>query len=251
MSTLSIQKQGALLHLVLKDEHHQNLLTGELLTQLHTIFTTLDKGVKCVLFTQESDNFCMGGQLGDVRTQTALDISIFAEQLLNAFTAIANSKVPTICTLKGRTNGGGICLLEAFDLSYCDESATFSIAEIDNHMSPVLSFAGASRTIPQKKVMEMALLGKVLTAKEGKDYGLVSDIVAPEQMDTFIQAVVDRLCSENPSSILAIKTLKKNLSHPSRLSDYTLAALSLPQAIHNTDVFNTKNAQDQGKTPVY
>ena len=223
------------------------LLTMELLAQLQKMYRHPPISTRVMFLTHQGEHFCLGGKVGDPRQKSGNDYERFAEALENTFIAISDCPLPTICLLHGKTNGGGMAFLEAFDLAYCDQNSLFSIAEMENHLPPVLSFAGASLVLPSKKLMEMALLSTSITAEQAVAFGVVTDIVSNVDME----AITQSLALQNPTAITHIKKLKQMMQGTRRRTAYDWASLLLPQAIRNPHSFETLNAKDKGREPCY
>jgi enoyl-CoA hydratase/carnithine racemase len=56
------------------------------------------------------------------------------------------------------------------------------------------------RVVPRRKLVEMMLLGDKLTAEEARAYGLVNEVVAPDELDAAVLRLVARLREKSPKA---------------------------------------------------
>jgi len=87
-------------------------------------------------------------------------------------------KKPIIAAANGLAYGGGCEATTNCDLVIASSVATFALPEVKRG---VAALAGAlpriARTIGKQRAMEMALTGRIVSAKEAKEGGLVNEVV--------------------------------------------------------------------------
>jgi enoyl-CoA hydratase/carnithine racemase len=87
-------------------------------------------------------------------------------------------KKPVIAAVNGICFGGGCEMAINTDIVVASEGASFALPEVKRG---VVAIAGALtrlvRTVGRQRAMEMALTGRVLSAKEAESWGLVNRVV--------------------------------------------------------------------------
>ena len=102
-----------------------------------------------------------------------------ALRLQDSFTALERARMPVLCAIQGACVGGGIDMVSAADLRYADETAFFSIAEINIGMTAdVGTFQRMPKLVPEGIVRELAYTGRRWTAAEAKAAGFVNAVFA-------------------------------------------------------------------------
>src|SRR4051794_41150533 len=101
--------------------------------------------VRALVLSAEGRHFCSGMDLSVFAGNEALGneggsahrsrrneaFRTMAMRLQDSFTALERARMPVLCAIQGACVGGGVDMVSAADLRYADESAFFSIAEIN------------------------------------------------------------------------------------------------------------------------
>jgi enoyl-CoA hydratase/carnithine racemase len=98
---------------------------------------------------------------------------------------IARMTKPVIAAIHGLCLGGGTEIALACDIRICDDESKIGTPEVALGLIP--AWGGCVRTarvVGLGKALEMVLTGAQLTAKEALDYGLVSKVVSPDDLES-------------------------------------------------------------------
>src|SRR5271154_2465191 len=104
---------------------------------------------------------------------------------------------PVIAAVNGAAIGGGLCLALAADIRVASQGAYFRAAGINNGLTSTelgLSYL-LPRAIGSPRAFEIMLTGRDVDAAEADRIGLVSRVVAPDQLLDASYEVADRICS--------------------------------------------------------
>lgn len=113
---------------------------------------------------------------------------------------------PLIAAINGFAVGGGLEIALACDLRIASANAKFGLTEVK-----VASLAGLNgtqllpRVMPRAIAMKMLLTGEMITAEEALRYGLVSDVVAPGELQDLARSYAEKIASAAPLSVQAAK----------------------------------------------
>ncbi|MFT7602369.1 MAG: enoyl-CoA hydratase [Acidimicrobiales bacterium] len=130
-----------------------------------------------------------------------------ALKLQDTFTALERARVPVLCAIQGACVGGAIDLVSAADMRYADESAFFSIAEINIGMTAdVGTLQRMPKLVPEGIVRELAYTGRRWSAAEAHAAGFVN-AVFPDH-DALVAGVLDvakEIASKSPMAVWGTK----------------------------------------------
>lgn len=175
---LQIEKKENCGIITYRSDKKQNLLTADGMREILNAMEECrqDNLLRALIFTGWEDCFCMGGFLGDYTRQGAEEIISFADILTKLHRHMSRFPKPTIAAVNGHTGGGGLSFLETFDLALAVSWAEFSLPEICNGLAPMISLIGVRNSCSRKMCMEMAGLGRRLSAVEALKEGLINRI---------------------------------------------------------------------------
>lgn len=152
---------------------------------------SFNNSVRAVIITGKGEGFCSGADLQDPGYLDIFDgltmpgISRRAMKVLDdVIKTIQDMHQPVIAAVNGAAIGGGFCLAMAADIRIASDTAYFRPAGINNGLTAAelgLSFI-LPRAIGASRAFEIMLTGRDVPAEEAGRIGLVSEVVAPEQL---------------------------------------------------------------------
>lgn len=160
-----------------------NALSLELQALLARYFSELadDASVRCILLTGGEQVFAAGG---DISSMAGIGpIEILQRHTERVWAPIQHCPKPVIAAVCGYAYGGGCELAMHADIIIAGRSARFSQPEIRIGIMP--GIGGTQRlvrAVGKAKAMQMALTGRPISAEEACIAGLVSEVVADEQV---------------------------------------------------------------------
>ncbi len=145
-----------------------------------------DAGIRAVLITGTGKIFCAGGDLRAFEShgdELPLRLKELTTYLHAAVSRFVRGDAPVITAVNGAAGGAGFSLAIAGDLVYASEKARFTMAYTQVGLTP----DGSStyflpRIVGVRKALELALTNRVLTAQEALEWGLVNEVVAPDEL---------------------------------------------------------------------
>lgn len=169
-----------------------NAINEVMQSELKQAFESLgsDTTVSAVVLTGEGRGFCSGIDVRDFgpgmleATAPAIDRLRFQESMAELPQAIWDLPRPVIAAVNGPCVGAGLALCLAADIRICSTAATFGNAAI------LLGLSGAEmgmsyflpRIVGTSVAAEWMLTGRTVSAEEADRRGLVSQLVAPDEL---------------------------------------------------------------------
>lgn len=173
-----------------------NALNIELMGELLNALLELDKDseVGCIILTGSQKAFAAGADIKEMAAASAIEM--FIRDQFATWDKIRKIKKPIIAAVSGFALGGGCELSMMCDMIIASESAKFGQPEIKLGVIPG---AGGTqrltRAIGKAKAMEMILTGKMYSAKEMYEAGLINRVTTDELYLDEAQALAKEIAS--------------------------------------------------------
>jgi enoyl-CoA hydratase/carnithine racemase len=201
-----------------------NAINAAMWRRLAAVFAEIaaDDGLRCVIVRGEGRAFAAGGDLEEFRTaRDTVDRALaYHEAVGTALAAIDGCPIPTVAQILGPCVGGGLEIAAACDLRIAGSSARFGapIAKLGFSMYPG-EMAGLLRLAGPAVVKEILLEGRLLDAAEAYAKGLVTRVVADDEVEREARATADRIAAGAPLVARWHKQWIARLLEPQALTD--------------------------------
>ncbi|HEX3585548.1 MAG TPA: enoyl-CoA hydratase-related protein [Candidatus Angelobacter sp.] len=174
-------------HVTLNRPQAGNALDVEMAKELASVALECESNreVRAVLLSGAGKSFCAGGDVKVFAAQQQLPryLREITSYLHLAVSRFAHLDAPVIAAVHGPAAGGGFSLAISCDLVLAAESATFLMAYSKIGMAPD---GGSTYFLPRlvglKRAMELTLTNRVLSAAEARDWGIVTEVVAGDNL---------------------------------------------------------------------
>lgn len=158
-----------------------------------------DDDVKAVSVTAEGKVFCAGGDLKEFNSAGDGLPKLAADMLVDFHGAIYKMNrmpKPVVAGVLGAAGGAGLSVVSAFDLVICGESAKFTMAYTKAGVTPDgTSSYFLARHIGLRRMLDLTLTNRVLSAQEAEAWGLVNRVVPDDEVDSKTAELAEQLAS--------------------------------------------------------
>jgi len=205
-STLLITKQDGYAIVQFNRPDVLNALNITLMQELVEALDVLDtdKEVRAIILTGNEKAFAAGADIKEMSDASAVDMLI--RDQFARWDRIRKIKSPIIAAVSGFALGGGCELSMACDLIIASETAKFGQPEINIGVMPG---AGGTqrltRAVGKAKAMEIVLTGRMITAQEALQWGLVNRIVPVEMYLEEAKSLAREIASKPPLAVRLAK----------------------------------------------
>ena len=160
-----------------------------------------DPAVRAVVITGAGDRaFCAGADLGGmVADASYADVHDARGELARLFVEMYQLGKPTLAKVRGYCMAGGLGLALACDLVVASDDAVFATPEINVGLWPYMITVPLCRSMPPKKALELMMTGRRIGAIEADRLGMLTRVVAPDELDGAVAALSAELASKSPS----------------------------------------------------
>ncbi len=249
--TIDLAVRDGVAHLTLNRPDAANGIDLQLAQDLMgaTLAIAADPAARVVLLTGAGKMFCGGGDVKGFADRDDLP-TYLRETLGPLHVAIANlvrGRAPVVAAVHGSAAGAGMGFVGASDLVLAGESAKFVMAYTGVGLTPDGSSSWfLPRMVGLRRALELTFTNRVLSAAEALDWGLITQVVADDQLLDEAGALAARLAAGPARALAAAKrllhtSLEETLeTHLAREADAISAASGTPEGIEGVAAFVEK-----------
>ena len=222
--TILIQRDGPIATVVLNRPDKLNAMTKDMWRRLGEAVSELasDDGVRClVLRGAGGKSFSPGNDISEFESErsTPAQAKAYGVILHETLTALRTCRHPTVALIEGICVGGGLEIAALCDLRICGESSRFGVPI--NRLGLVMAYPeidGLRRLVGLAATLEILLEGRVFGAAEARDKGLITRVVADDQVEAEAYESARRVAAGAPLVARWHKRFLRRLEDPTPLS---------------------------------
>ncbi|HEY8481638.1 MAG TPA: enoyl-CoA hydratase-related protein [Spirillospora sp.] len=203
--TILYRVEDRVARITLNRPEARNALTDRMIDELLAAFDRArgDDDVRVIVLTGAGDRaFCAGadlGGLGDGGLPSPQEIRESAPFRL--FTAFPGIGKPIIARLAGHAVAGGLGLAAACDLVVAADDVMLATPEVDVGLWPMMIMAIINRNVAPKHAFKLYYTGSRITAAEGREIGLVTEVVPRADLDARVDELARTIASKSPIAL--------------------------------------------------
>ena len=221
-SLLLTQLKGRVATVILNRPEKRNALSAELVADLTQWMTSLNanQDVRVIVIRSADKPFCAGADLkylAQLRDFSLEENEADSQALRRLFDLIYLSPKIVISQVEGPALAGGCGLATLADLCIATPEATFGYTEVKIGFIPALVMVYLREKMGGGVIRDLMLTGRVLTANEAHELGLVQRLVSAEQIESVVNQTAQDLC-ENTSqeAVASVKEMLRVIPSMSR-----------------------------------
>ena len=205
-TNLIYKQTGHLVTITINRPRNLNALNADTIQELHEAFkeANLDTDIRAIIVTGSGEKAFVAG--ADIKEFTSFNqvqgtqLSTKGHQLL--FDYVENLETPVIAAVNGFALGGGLELAMSAHIRVASANARFGLPEVSLGVIP--GYGGTQRLpqlIGKGRALEMILTGGMIAAGKALEYGLVNEVVEPEELLETAQKLASKIAFNAPSAI--------------------------------------------------
>ena len=230
---LAVDRSGPVLTLTLDRPDKRNALSAELVDALRAEVdgAATDDAVRVIVLTGSGRAFSAGADLSAIQTlrQASAEANLAdSDRLASLFEAIYRSPKPVVAKVNGHAIAGGAGLAAVCDVSLVADGAKIGFTETRIGFVPAIVSVFVMRKLGEAAARDLLLRGHLVSADEAARIGLVTRVVAPDELDDACDALCAEIARETSGSAVALTKrlladvqgmgLAEGLSYASRLN---------------------------------
>ena len=218
MANVLIERRGVVGLVIVNRPEQMNSMNSEMRSELASAFADLgkDSTISVIILTGAPGKaFIAGADIKeflerDMSNQEALEEDWIVTKV------ISNLSKPVIAMMDGFCLGGGLEIAMACDLRIASDRTKLGQPEINLGIIPG---AGGTqrltRLIGEGRAMEMILTGRMITAEEACNYGILNFTYAAEELEAKTMKIANKIAEK---SSYAIERAKKSVKAVSQMN---------------------------------
>ncbi|MBR0649303.1 enoyl-CoA hydratase [Roseomonas terrae] len=209
--TVRRSHDGRVAHVAVDHDAKLNTLNPALMQEFAATFETLgeDPSLRAVVLTGAGPRAFIGG--ADISVMAAVQDppggEAFIRLVHGCCRAVRGCPVPVIARVNGWCLGAGLEIAAACDLRIASDAAKFGMPEVRVGIPSVVEAALLPGLIGWGRTRRLLLLAETIGAAEALEWGLVERVVAPDALDSAVDAWIDLLLEAGPEAIRSQKAL--------------------------------------------
>ena len=223
--TVLVQRDGVIATVVLNRPDKLNALTRAMWARLGHAFDQLhaDDDLRCIVIRGAGTRaFAPGNDISEFTTErcNVEQARAYGNDMRRAIESIAGCRHPIVAQIHGICVGGGLEIAGLADLRICGESSRFGVPI--NKLGLVMAYAEIGALIAlvgEATALEILLEGRIFDAREARDKGLVTRVVADDQVEAEARAAAQRIADGAPLVARWHKKFARRLRDPTPLGD--------------------------------
>ncbi|WP_454674725.1 enoyl-CoA hydratase/isomerase family protein [Achromobacter pestifer] len=220
-----LEREGHLAWVTLSHPGRLNAITVGMWRELQDVFTQIgaDDAVRCVIVRGEGGNFAAGADIREFPVERADMAGVqryHREILAPALQAVAACPQPVIAQIDGVCVGGGMEIASQCDVRIAGASARFGVPinRLGFPMAPD-EMRGLLALVGRAATLAILLEGRVFDAQEARSLGLLTRVVADDQVAAAVRRSADRIAQGAPLAARINKRLSARLTQGGALTE--------------------------------
>lgn len=217
-STLLIHDHDHIRTVTLNRPEARNAMTPQMQEELIAAFDcAVSDGIRVLILSGSGSAFCAGLDLRvlqSMHTVTAAEHAASAARIVRLFRTLWELPLPTIAVVDGPAMAGGAGLATLCDWTLATPAAKFAYTEARIGFVPAVVSAFLTLQLGDKRSRDLLLSARVFLAEEALAMGLVNSVVAAEELQPRLDALVATLLANSPESLAATKRLLAEQQRP-------------------------------------
>ena len=193
----------------------RNAIDPEMRTLLHETWrrVSIDDEIRVAVLTGAGDRaFCAGADLKKpLPSDDSPATREFGQDTSDSLLDGLDTDKPLVCAINGHAVGGGLELALACDIRIASSAARLGLPEVK--VGTIPGSGGTQllpRTIGRSHAMHMLLTGELINAERALAWGLVSEVVAPDEVRGRAHEIAELIAANAPLAVRAVKRLVRD-----------------------------------------
>ncbi|MBW2260077.1 MAG: enoyl-CoA hydratase [Deltaproteobacteria bacterium] len=200
---LKFASEGPVGIITLNRPEKRNALSLELLQELSALLTAIRSGedVRVVIIKGEGKVFCSGHDISQLVNHEVTYYNAIFETCVDVMEEIQRLPQPVIAQVHGVATAAGCQLVAACDLAVAEEGTLFGTPGVKIGLFCTTPAVPLVRAIGRKRALDMLFTGRMISAHEAEQYGLINKVVSVDQLATETMALAEAIAQSSPLTL--------------------------------------------------
>lgn len=209
--TLQLEFTNDLAVITLNRPDKRNAISPQMISELQSALDSIETSpARIGIITGAGKAFCAGMDLETlsvIARQSQQENMDDSRKMAHMFRRIWSFSKPLIAAVNGPALAGGCGIATLCDFTLAVPEAKFGYTEVKIGFLPAIVSVFLTRQIGDKRSRDLLLTGRMISAVEAKEFGLVNEIVPPDHLQFRARELAAALIEASPSSLTRAKRL--------------------------------------------
>lgn len=203
MGSIRVDREEQWAVLTLARPERRNALSRRMMTEIIDALEELgtDRTVRAIILAADGGVFSSGH---DLKELTGKDLEQYREIFgvcVALMETIESVPQPVIAEVQGLATAAGCQLVAACDLAVAAEGAGFATPGVKIGLFCSTPMVPLVRAVGRKRAMEMLLTGRVVSAREALDWGLLNRVVPQPELRAAARELAASIAAASPLTV--------------------------------------------------
>lgn len=210
--TVTLDFKGQIAVLTLNRPEVHNAFNAQMITEIIDALKQVGvyQHTRVLVLQAQGESFCAGADLSWMQQMVHYGYEenlADAQTLAHMFESLNTMPVPVIAKVQGAAFGGGVGLLACSDIVIATPNFKASLSEVKIGIIPAVISPYIIEAISARQARRYAITAELIDAETAHQIGLVHHLLAPDQLDLFLEKLCQTLCKNAPNAIKETKDL--------------------------------------------
>jgi len=198
-----IEHEDNVAKIVLNRPEKLNALSLKLLEELIDALQHLstNKEIRVVLIKGAGSSFSTGHDLSEMVGKEIIQYKKLFDTCSKMMKLLQKIPQPTIAQVHGYAMAAGCQFVAACDLAVAEDGAKFSTPGVRIGLFCTTPGVPLGRNISRKHALEMLLTGRLITAQEAFEFGLINRVTSKNKLEAITQELIDPILQSSPLTV--------------------------------------------------
>lgn len=204
--------------ITLNQPEKRNALSLDMLRELSGLLDEIKEkdDVKALIIRGAGKVFCSGHDISEMLGQGMADYTKIFEVCSGFMMKLQSLPQPVIAQVHGIATAAGCQLVAACDLAVAEEGTRFGTPGVRLGFFCSTPAIPLVRAVGRKRALEMLFTGRMISAREAEQFGLVNKVVPADQLEKETRAMAEQIAE---ASLLTLGTGKQAFYTQVNLAD--------------------------------
>jgi enoyl-CoA hydratase/carnithine racemase len=235
--------------ITLNRPERRNALSLELMEELTRALRAATGRV--VVLAGAGPAFSAGHDLGELLAADTPEADRVFGACTTLMTTVQQIDQPVIAQVHGVATAAGCQLVAACDLAIAESGARFATPGVRIGLFCSTPMVPLSRAIGRKRALQMLYTGDLIDAPTALAWGLVNDVVAPDELTAAVDALATRIAEASPAVVaLGKRTFYQQIDRD-QAAAYELAGATMTRNLATEDAHEGISAFLEKRAPTW
>ena len=195
-----VDSQGQIASITLNSPKTFNALSKNLIGEIIAALEMLgaDPALKVIIIKTSGKHFCSGHNLTEMVNGTDHEYRFIFDQCTRMMTMVHQVPQLVIAQVHGVATAAGCQLVATCDLAVADETARFGTPGVKIGLFCTTPMVALTRAVGRKHALEMLMTGRLISAQEAEQYGLVNRVVPEAELEKTTLELAQSIAEASP-----------------------------------------------------